>query len=580
MPKNKLIKINIDKQEISCSAEQTILQIAKANDIFIPSLCDHPDLSVKANCLVCVVEIKGRKNLAIACSTKIEEGMEILTSTDRVRRARNLNLELIFAEHIERCATCVWRYECKLLKYAERYKVVITRFKDRKGFRRVHKFANSVEIDGTQCIDCRNCIEVCSRLQNINYLELKGKGINQEVVPTKDKKKQCILCGQCAVHCPVSSAQEQMHWEMVEMEIKNKDKIVVAQFAPSTRVSIGEDFGLDYGKIVTENVVAGLRSLGFQYVFDVNFGADVTTITEAEELLERLRSGSKLPMLTSCCPSWINYIEFYHPELVPNIANSRSPQIHGGGIIKTYWAKKMKIDPRKIVVVSIMPCTAKKYEAARPELKINNLFPVDYVLTTREFTFLLKKHNLDLIKLMPSQADDPLAEFTGGAALYGVSGGVMESALRTAQYIVNTAQSMNCDKRNKLTCQTAIDFTEVRGLDGVKEADVKIGDKKLHVAVVNGIGNIEKLISRLNNFHYAEIMACPGGCIGGGGQPIPTSAEIRQKRQAALYQLDKNSKLRISYENKAAQAAIAWLKKNSKLAEQVLYTRYKKKTKY
>ena len=579
MPKEKVLKIKIDGQEYSGAEGKTIMDVALANNIFIPTLCDHPDFSVKANCRICVVEIKGRKNLTTSCSTKIEDKMEVLTSSDRVRRARNTNLELIFAEHIEKCATCVWRFECKLLKYAERYKLHLTRFKDRKGGRKVHKFANAVEIDGSQCIDCRNCLDACSKLQNISYLELRGKGINQEIVPSQDKKKHCILCGQCAVHCPVSSAQEQMHWEMVEALLKEKNKIMVAQFAPSIRVSIGEDFGLPYGKIVTDQISAGLRALGFTYVFDVNFSADVTTIVEANELIERLKENKNLPMFTSCCPGWINYIEHYHPELIPNITDSRSPQIHLGGIIKTFWANQKNLNPKNIITVSIMPCTAKKYEAARPEMKVNGLFPVDFVLTTREFSFLLKKRNIDLAQLKPAPADDPLAEHTGAGAIFGASGGVMESALRTAQYILTTAQAIDC-KKPKGSCQTKIDFKEVRGLEGVKEATVTVGEKKLRVAIVNGIGHIEKLLGRLKDFDYIEVMACPGGCIGGGGQPIPTTKAIREKRLQALYQLDKALPRRISFENQGAQKVINWLRANKKLEKSVLYTKYKKKTKY
>jgi NADH-quinone oxidoreductase subunit G/NADP-reducing hydrogenase subunit HndD len=399
------------------------------------------------------------------------------------------------------------------------------------------------------------------------------------VVPSKDKNKHCILCGQCAVHCPVSAAQEQTSWEIVAREIADKKKVVVVQFAPSIRVSIGEDFGLPYGKIMTGHLVAGLRALGFKYVFDVNFGADVTTIVEAEELIERLHAGKGLPMFTSCCPGWINYVEHYRPDLIPNLTASRPPQIHGGGIIKTYWAQKMKINPKDVVVVSIMPCTAKKYEASRKEMKINGNFPVDYVLTTRELSFMLKKNKIDLGKLEKAAADDPLAEFTGGGAIFGASGGVMESALRTAQYLLSTAQSAACSNPKTDACQTKIDFHEVQGMGDFKEATVDVAGTKLKVAVLNGIGNIQKLLDKINEYHYIEVMACPGGCIGGGGQPIPTTPEIRQKRLDALYALDKSCAARISYENKSAQAAMAWLKENN-LEDKVLFTGYKKKSKY
>ena len=374
------IKIKINNKDISCQPGETIMQVAGKNGIEIPGLCNHADFCSKANCRVCVVEIEGHPHLHTACSTPVEEGMVIHTDSERAKKHRNINLELIFAEHIEKCADCIWRFECKLLHYAEKYKIKLTTFNDRKGSRKTYKFANAVEIDGTQCIDCRNCIEACSKLQNIDYLELKGKGIDQEVVPTSKKKPHCILCGQCAVHCPVSAAQEQSHWEVVEdiLKQKRKNRVIVAQFAPSIRVSIGEDFGMPYGKVVTGNVVTALRELGFDHVFDVNFGADVTTMVEAKELVERIENGGVMPMTTSCCPGWVNYVEHYHPELMPHLTTARSPHMHSGGVIKTYWANKMKINPKNITVVSIMPCTAKKFEAARPEMKIKGNYPVEY----------------------------------------------------------------------------------------------------------------------------------------------------------------------------------------------------------
>jgi NADH dehydrogenase/NADH:ubiquinone oxidoreductase subunit G len=398
MPKK--IKITLDGREIICDEGATIMRVARNNGIHLPSLCFHPDFSVKANCRICVVEISpsagsGQEaKLVTSCSTKVEDGMDIKTDTPRVKRSRNLNIELIFAEHIEKCPTCIWRVNCKLLDLAERYKIEITRFKDRKAKRKIYKFANAVEIDGSQCIDCRNCLEACNNLQKINFLELRGKGIEQEVVPVTErgifsfrdknrKKTDCIYCGQCAVHCPVGAAQEHADWELVEKALKDKTKVVVAQFAPSIRVSIGEEFGLESGKIMTGQVVAALKKLGFNYVFDVNFGADVTTIVEAEELLERVKSGQNLPMFTACCPAWIKYVEFFRPDLIPNMTTARSPQMHSAGIIKTYWADKMNINPKNIVVVSVMPCTAKKFEAGRKEMKLRGGLPIDHVITTR-----------------------------------------------------------------------------------------------------------------------------------------------------------------------------------------------------
>jgi len=571
---NKKIKIKLNGREVECLEGQTVLRAAAANNVEIPSLCDHPDFPHKANCRVCAVEISlsgtGKvAKLSTSCSTPVKEGMVVNTDTDRVRRARNLNLELLYAEHIEKCATCVWRLNCKLLKYASDYKLLKSTFEERKCERKTYKFENAVEIDGTQCIDCRNCIDACSLLQNINYLEIQGKGMNQEIVPTKDKNIGCILCGQCAVHCPVSAAQEQTHWQEVEDIIKENKKVVVVQFAPSIRVSIGEEFNMPYGEIVTDQIVEALKMLGFDYVFDVSFAADVTTLVEADELIERIKNGGTMPMLTSCCPSWIRYVEFYRPDLIPNLTTSRSPQIHGGGIIKTYWAEKVKIDPKDIVVVSIMPCTSKKYEASRSELKINGENPVDYVLTTRELAFLIKKSNIDFANLKGQGADEPLGEYTGAGVIYGGSGGVMESALRTAQ-------ARLCGEDSKL-CKTRLEFMDTRGMDGLKEAVVDMGGKKIRVAVVNGIKHVKEFLMGLHNYDYVEIMACPGGCIGGGGEPIPTTAEIRQKRTEALFRLDKGKAVREAHKNESVKKAMKWLEdKGKKVEHQVLHTKYSK----
>ncbi len=562
--------VKINNKKYTATKGQTILDVAREHGIKIPSLCHHPDLDVRASCRVCVVEITGRQKLATACSTELEDGMEIYTDSSRVQKSRNLNIELIFASHIEKCATCTLRFNCDLLKLAQEYGVKIARFPDRKAKRKTYKFANAVEIDGSQCIDCNNCVEACHN-QGIDFLKISGHGHEQEIQPVKAKGSACIYCGQCANACPVAAAQEQGEWQQVEAALKNKKKIVVAQFAPAVRVSLGEEFGLPYGYNCAKKINTAFKELGFNYIFDVNFGADITTMTEAEELMERINNKKAVfPMTTSCCPAWVAYAEFYHPELLPNLTTARSPHIHSAGAIKSYFAKQKGINPKNIEVVSIVPCTSKKYEAARPELTYKGKPLVDHVLTTREFAFVLKKNKIDLAKLPESEVEPMFNDGSGAAAIYGASGGVMESALRTAASLA-CAQKKT---KNKL-CVSRLEFKEVRGLKGFKEATVDLAGKKVRVGVVNGIAHFEALLPKLSKYHYIEVMACPGGCLGGGGQPLPTTNAIRQKRLEGMYAIDKGkTKMRRAHENQPMVEYYQWVK-NNKLASKLLHTKFK-----
>ncbi|NCN22001.1 ferredoxin [Candidatus Falkowbacteria bacterium] len=564
----KTFKIKLNGKLVLAYEGETVLTLARRNKINIPSFCYHPDLSVKANCRVCVVEIKGSVKLKTSCSTLVEEGMEIITDNERVKKARETNLELIYASHVERCGGCSYRFDCNLLSTAKEYDLEVSRFKDRKKTRKTYKFANAVEIDGTQCIDCRNCLEACVN-QGISYLELSGKGIDQEIVPKKDKKFACVYCGQCALHCPVASAQEQDQSLELEKLLKLKGKTVVVQFAPAVRVSLGESFGLPYGTNCEGKIVSALKKLGFNYIFDINFAADITTMTEAEEFMERLADKKAIwPMTTSCCPAWVAYAEFYHPELLPHLTTARSPHIHGGGAIKAYWAKKKNLKAEDIIVVSVVPCTAKKYEAIRPELKYKGKPLVDFVLTTRELAFLIKKNRIDFVNLPDGKLEPMFNAGSGAAAIYGASGGVMESALRSVASFV-------CEKGKDPLCDARLEFKEVRGLEGIKEAEVKLGGKKYKLAVVNGLGNFSKLLPNFSKYHYIEVMACPGGCLGGGGQPIPTTKAIKEKRMAGLYNLDKKRTIRRAHENKEMLAFYNFAKENG-LAKQLLHTGFKK----
>lgn len=566
--KNQKIKIKIDGRVYPCFKGEKILEVAQRNNIFIPSLCHYPDLDVKATCRVCLVEIKDSGRLVTSCSSTVSDGLEIITNSAKVKAARDTNLKLIFSAHIEKCLNCTSRFSCALLSFAKQYKLNIASFDDRKKNRKTYKFANSVEIDGSQCIDCQNCISACSNIQKINYLKKEGGGCHQEIVPTKDKNIDCIYCGQCTLYCPVASAQEQSNWESLEKLLANKKgKKVIAIFAPATRVSIGEAFGLPYSHNSAGKMINALKRLGFDQVIDVNFGADITSLVEAEELLERLvNKKAKLPLITSCCPAWVKYLEFYRPDLIPHLTTSRSPQIHLGGVIKTYWAKEKNLKAQDIVVVSVMPCTAKKFESRRPELKVNGFYPIDEVITVRELAFLIKKKGIDLKKIKAEKTNDLFNDGSGAGVIFGASGGVMEAALRSAQYFTSKTQKIK-------SSPLKLEFKELRGLQGIKEAEVNLGRKKLKLAIVNGIANIDNILPKLNNYHYIEVMACPGGCVGGGGQIIPTSKEIIKKRMVGLYNIDKNEKIRTAHDNLTALKVIQWLKDNN-LSQQVLYTKY------
>lgn len=559
------LSFKINNRELVYLPGESILQAARRHNLFIPALCYHPDFPIKGNCRLCLVEINKNKKRQIvsACSTPVESGLEVFLDSAKVKRLVKINLELTFAEHVEKCATCKLRFNCPLLTLVQKYKVKITRFPDRKTERPNFSFAPAVVCDASQCIDCRLCLDACNNLQKLNCLELSGHGANQKISATKNP---CTFCGQCVTHCPVDSFSEQSEVEDARKMLALKNKIVIAQFAPSIRASIGEEFGMEYDNKMTGRVIAGLKQLGFTYVVDVNFGADITTITEAAELMERLNDKKAVfPMMTSCCPAWVRYVETRRPDLIPHLTSARSPHMHSAGMIKTYWANLKGVRPEDILVVSIMPCTAKKYEITRDEFKINGINPVDAVITTREFALMLKEAKINFAKLEPKTGDLIWNNGSGAGAIYGVSGGVMESALRTAVWHLEKKKSL-----------AKLEFKEVRGLTGIKESIVEIVDKELKVAVVNGLGNIDQILAHLNDYDYIEVMSCPGGCIGGGGQPTPVSAEIRAKRIAALYSIDNNQSVRRAHENLEAMAAVEYVKKNG-LGKQVLHTSFKGK---
>jgi NADH-quinone oxidoreductase subunit G/NADP-reducing hydrogenase subunit HndD len=495
--------------------------------------------------------------------------MEIITDSPKVKRARKINLELIFAQHREECSDCIWRFDCRLLKMANEYHINFAKFIDRKSDHPVYKFGPSLIFDSAKCIDCKNCVEMCEK-QNVGFLEIKEKDNFFQVVPSKSENKDCIYCGQCIVHCPAGAFEAAGEFEEVEGILKKKNKIVVFQFAPAVRTSIGEEFGMPPGTVVTEKMVAAIKKLGVNKVFDVSVGADFTTCEESNELMEKIKT-QKTPCLTSCCPAWVKFIEFNYPEFIPNLATTRSPHIILGGLLKTYWAKKEKINPKNILVVSVMPCVAKKYEIEREEIKIDGISPVDYVLTTRELAYLFSKNKIDLKNIKGIKADDPMGFPTGAGVIYGASGGVVESVLRTVY------EKMTGKKLKKLA------FNSVRGLQGIKKAEVSVADKKIKIAVVNGIGNAVKILKELKDnpkaYHGVEVMACPGGCIGGGGQSVPVDEEIRKKRADSLYSIDEKNKIRLAHENPIVKEIYKEFLTSPEIIHKICHTKYHKKNK-
>ncbi len=575
------VKVIINNKNIKCLEGQTILEVAREQGIEIPTFCYHSDLEIRANCRLCMVEIKGKEGMHPACATKTEQGMEIITESPEIKRARKINLELLFSQHCEKCQDCIWSFDCQLLKLAREYKVKITRFSDRKTDYPVYQFGPCLVFDSSKCTDCRNCVAVCQK-QGVGFLEIKERGHLFRVVPAQKRNKDCVYCGQCIVHCPVGAFEAKGEFEEVEEPLLDKDKIVVFQFAPAIRTSIGEEFGLPYGFVATDKLVAGIKKLGVDKVFDTSVGADFTTIEEAKELIERLKTGKNLPLLTSCCPSWVKFVEFYYPEFIPHLTSVRSPHIILGGLIKTFWAQKEKIDPKKIIVVSIMPCVAKKYEIQREELKIDGLKPVDYVLTTRELAQLFVKRGIDFKNLKPQKPDEPLGIPSGAGVIYGASGGVMESALRTAYEKLTPTflKKMGVKAGKKLL---KIDFKQVRGQEGIKKAEININGKKVRIAIVNGLGNARKILEELRKnpklYDYIETMACFGGCIGGGGQPVPTDDKIRKQRAKGIYQIDAKKEIRFAHKNPVVKKVYRKFLNSAEKIRSVCHTRYFSKKK-
>ncbi len=592
------INITINGIALSVGAGTTILDAAKKVNVVIPTLCNHQDICVAGNCRVCVVEIAGQKRLSAACATPCEEGMDILTNSLKVRNCRKHIIELLLSEHNSDCTKCYKNGLCELQSLASEYKIMTQDFIELFRMKRytIDYYSPSIIKDDSKCIRCQRCVRTCAELQGVNALTVAHKGDKMKISTFFDKPMNdvvCTNCGQCVNRCPTGALVEKNYIEEVWEAISDPKLHVVVQTAPAVRVGLGEELGYPAGSRVTGKMVAVLKRLGFDSVLDTDFTADLTIMEEGTELLTRLRKALKdkeenvaLPMATSCSPGWIKYIEHMYPEYLANLSTCKSPQQMFGALAKTYYAKARNIEPERIISVSVMPCTAKKFEAARPEMHASGYRDVDYVLTTRELAIMIKQAGIHFAHLDDMEFDRLMGESTGAGVIFGATGGVMEAALRTAYEIVTGRE---IPFKN-------LEVTAVRGMEGVKETTITIEKPlpewsfldgvQLNCAVAHGLTNAKLAMDAVKNgtakFHFLEVMACPGGCLGGGGQPIPTNAEIRKRRAAAIYAEDGGKPLRKSHQNpeviKIYQDFLG--KPNGELSHHLLHTTYQPRERF
>ena len=574
--------MTIDNQKVTVFEGTTILEAAKKAGIDIPTLCFLKDINEAGDCRMCIVEVEGRKGFATSCIQTVEDGMVVHTHTPNVLEARHVILDLIISNHTKDCLTCTRSGNCELQSLAVKFNVLNVEFTGEMSKHKIDDLSPSIVRDFNKCILCRRCVAVCKNIQQIGAIDCINRGFDSCISTVDDKSLNdvnCTFCGQCIQACPTGALHEKESINDLWIKLKDPETYVIAQTAPAVRVALGEEFQMDIGTNVTGKMVASLKRLGFDKVFDTNVGADFTIMEEAHEFLERLKEKDNMPMITSCCPSWIKFIEMNYPDLLQHLSSCKSPHQMLGSLLKTYFAKKENIDPNKIYVVSIMPCVAKKYERQRPELKNNGLYDVDNVITTRELARMIKQANIDFEKIEDQEYDMPLGETTGAGAIFGVTGGVMEAALRTAQ---DKLKGEDVEK---------FEFIEVRGEKGIKEANITINGRNLHVAVVSGLSNAKKILEELklgkSSYDFIEVMACPGGCIMGGGQPIKNSKvrakmDIAKLRGKALYSIDEKSKIRKSHENPIVKKVYEEFleEPGSYRAHKLLHTTYSKKEKY
>ncbi len=577
-----MVNLKINGQAVSVPAGYTVLEAAREVGIDIPTLCYLKDVSKTGSCRMCVVEIVGARALQAACVYPVSEGIEVLTHSPSVRKARKSTLELLLSNHDRKCLTCTRNQKCELQALADELGVDGIRYEGEVIHYEVDDLSPSIVRDNNKCVLCRRCINVCKDIQTVGAIDAIERGFKTHIgcafnMPLSESA--CVNCGQCIAVCPVGALREKDSTEKVFDAIADKDKYVIVQTAPAVRAAIGEEFGYEIGTPTTGKMAAALRRLGFDKVFDTDTGADLTIMEEGTELLDRINNGGKLPLITSCSPGWIKFCEHNFPDFLDNLSSCKSPHQMFGAVLKSYYAQKNNIDPEKIVVVSVMPCVAKKFESDREEMAVGGLRDVDIVISTRELAKMIKQSGIKYELLPDEKFDAPFEEATGAGVIFGATGGVMEAALRTVAEIL---EGKSLDK---------IEYEEVRGTKGIKEATLNIAGKDIRIAVAHGLGNARELLESIRSgekqYEFVEIMACPGGCVTGGGQPICSAktymdVDVKKERARALYAEDEESTLRKSHENPDIKLLYRefFEKPGSHKSHELLHTHYKKRNKF